>query len=299
MLVVDDSSVVRTVVERSLRDASVEPVDEVLQAADGSEALTRIADGPVDVILSDVNMPNVDGIEFLRRLRGSRHKGVPVVMITTEGDEGTVLEAISLGAKAFIRKPFTPEQVSTALKRALSPRVPGVRSATPVAAEELSQIVERSVLRVFKIAVPVPVRFVGWDSFDDLPSFDGVVAMVTTMGNWVCANLCHCDDELACLVGAKMLMDEVASVDAQALDGIGELTNMIVGRMKGELESGMGPLELGIPAVVFGKNFLARPSTYAGWVETRFDCDGRRMSIWFSVEPNQCRVTEGDRARGA
>jgi len=110
----------RKLVERSLREASAEPLDEILQAGDGGEAMERLSENTVDLVLSDINMPNVSGIEFLRRLQESPHKGVPVIMITTEGGEQTVLEAISLGAKAFVRKPFTAQQMSAALTRALS-----------------------------------------------------------------------------------------------------------------------------------------------------------------------------------
>jgi two-component system chemotaxis response regulator CheY len=65
-------------------------------------------------------MPNVNGLDLLRRLQETPHKGVPVIMVTTEGGEKTVLEAISLGAKGFVRKPFTAEQMEAALHKAMS-----------------------------------------------------------------------------------------------------------------------------------------------------------------------------------
>ena len=72
------------------------------------------------MILSDVNLPNVNGLDFLRQLQETPHKNVPVIMVTTEGGEKTVMEAISLGAKGFVRKPFTPAQVEAALSKALA-----------------------------------------------------------------------------------------------------------------------------------------------------------------------------------
>ncbi len=110
-LIVDDSSVMRKIVERSLRQAGVF-VATVLQASNGVEALELIRENPVDLIVSDINMPVMDGLEFVRQLREQQlGNGAPVVMITTEGSESNVVEAISNGARAYIRKPFTTEQV--------------------------------------------------------------------------------------------------------------------------------------------------------------------------------------------
>jgi two-component system chemotaxis response regulator CheY len=110
-LIVDDSSVMRKIVERSLRQAGLD-LSEVREAGNGAEALAALKDSGVDLILCDINMPVMDGVEFLRQLQGQEHaKGVPVVMITTEGSESHVVQALSLGARGYIRKPFTPDQV--------------------------------------------------------------------------------------------------------------------------------------------------------------------------------------------
>lgn len=109
-LIVDDSSVMRKIVERSLRQAGLDL--EVFEAANGAEALAVLADKRVDLILSDINMPVMDGLEFVRQLQDTPHaQGTPVVMITTEGSESNVVQALSLGARGYIRKPFTPDQV--------------------------------------------------------------------------------------------------------------------------------------------------------------------------------------------
>lgn len=111
VLIVDDSSVMRKIVERALRQAGLE-LTEVLEASNGAEALTQVEKGGLDMILSDINMPVMDGLEFLKNLAGvEAAKGVPVIMITTEGSEARVVEALSAGAKGYLRKPFTPEQV--------------------------------------------------------------------------------------------------------------------------------------------------------------------------------------------
>jgi two-component system, chemotaxis family, chemotaxis protein CheY len=111
VLIVDDSAVMRKIVERALRQGGLD-LGEVLEAGNGAEALIAVRKGGLDLILSDINMPVMDGLEFLRNLASEDlAKGVPVVMITTEGSESRVVEALSAGARGYLRKPFTPEQV--------------------------------------------------------------------------------------------------------------------------------------------------------------------------------------------
>ncbi len=111
VLIVDDSSVMRKIVERALRQAGLD-IGEVVEASNGAEALAEVQKGSLDLILSDINMPVMGGLEFLKTMAGvEAAKGVPVVMITTEGSEARVVEALSAGARGYLRKPFTPEQV--------------------------------------------------------------------------------------------------------------------------------------------------------------------------------------------
>lgn len=110
-LIVDDSSVMRKIVERSLRQAGLD-LSPVMEAGNGAVALCILDTHPIDLILSDINKPVMDGLEFVRQLQTmEKLRGVPVVMITTEGSESNVVQALSLGAKGYIRKPFTPDQV--------------------------------------------------------------------------------------------------------------------------------------------------------------------------------------------
>jgi two-component system chemotaxis response regulator CheY len=111
VLIVDDSTVMRKIVERALRQAGLDPL-VVLEAGSGTEGLEMLKGAPVDLILSDINMPSMDGLEFLRQIKAqSLAQGVPVVMITTESSEEHVKQAILSGAQGYIRKPFTAEQV--------------------------------------------------------------------------------------------------------------------------------------------------------------------------------------------
>jgi len=110
-LIVDDSSVMRKIVERALRQAGLEQL-VVHEAGSGIEGLDLLKSKQVDLILSDINMPAMDGLEFLRQIHAQNlAPGVPVVMITTESSEEHVKQAILAGAKGYIRKPFTADQV--------------------------------------------------------------------------------------------------------------------------------------------------------------------------------------------
>ena len=115
VLIIDDSNTMRKIVTRSLRQAGFE-FDKILEAGDGQEALQVLAGEKVDLILSDINMPNMDGVEFLRNKSADEAlKGIPVVMITTESGSDILKEALALGAAGAIKKPFTPDQVQAVL----------------------------------------------------------------------------------------------------------------------------------------------------------------------------------------
>jgi two-component system, chemotaxis family, chemotaxis protein CheY len=102
---------VRKIIERALRQAGLD-LGEVLEAGNGAEALVEVQKASLDIILSDINMPVMDGLEFLKTLLTiPAARGVPVIMITTDGSEARVVEALSAGAKGYLRKPFTPGQI--------------------------------------------------------------------------------------------------------------------------------------------------------------------------------------------
>jgi two-component system chemotaxis response regulator CheY len=110
-LIVDDCSVMGKIVERSLRQAGIS-LSQVFEAGNGAEALNVLSEHRVDLILCDINMPVMDGLEFIKQLPAvANAKNVAVVMITTEGSEAHVVQALSCGARGYIRKPFTAEQV--------------------------------------------------------------------------------------------------------------------------------------------------------------------------------------------
>jgi two-component system chemotaxis response regulator CheY len=115
VLIVDDSAAIRKILQRVLRQTDI-PIGEVLEAGDGVEALKQLNDRHVSLILSDINMPNMDGLQLLAQLKqNDKWKSVPIVMVTTEGGQGKVIEAVQLGAAGYVRKPFTAEQIKEKL----------------------------------------------------------------------------------------------------------------------------------------------------------------------------------------
>ena len=115
VLIVDDSAAIRKILHRVLVQAEV-PLGKVHEANDGSEALEKLKAEKVGLILSDINMPNMDGIEFLSKVKADdTHKGTPILMVTTEGSQAKVMQALELGAAGYVRKPFTADQIKEKL----------------------------------------------------------------------------------------------------------------------------------------------------------------------------------------
>jgi len=115
VLIVDDSAAIRKILQRVLRQTDI-LIGEVFEAGDGVEALKTLNDHHVSLILSDINMPNMDGLQLLAQLKqNEKWKSVPIIMVTTEGGQGKVIEAVQLGAAGYVRKPFTAEQIKEKL----------------------------------------------------------------------------------------------------------------------------------------------------------------------------------------
>jgi two-component system chemotaxis response regulator CheY len=111
VLIVDDSAAIRKILVRVLSQTDL-PIKNLHEANDGSEALKILENNEISLVLSDINMPNVDGLELLTKIRATpKWKQLSVVMITTEGSQAKVMEAVQLGAKGYVRKPFTAEQI--------------------------------------------------------------------------------------------------------------------------------------------------------------------------------------------
>ena len=120
ILVADDSRVMRQIVIRTLRQAGFSGHD-IVEAEDGVDALERAeASSPIALVIVDINMPRMNGLEFLAAFREDRrYKGVPAVILTTEAQPALVARAKSLGAQGWIIKPFDPAQLIATVHRVL------------------------------------------------------------------------------------------------------------------------------------------------------------------------------------
>jgi len=121
ILVVDDSAAIRKILQRVLRQTDM-AIGAIHEAGDGEEALAALKSHPVNLVLSDINMPKMDGLQLLAAIKNnSAWRHIPVVMITTEGGETKVGEAVRLGAAGYVRKPFTADQIKEKLSGLLQP----------------------------------------------------------------------------------------------------------------------------------------------------------------------------------
>ena len=116
VLVVDDSSVMRKVIIRTINMSGFD-VGEIVQAGNGQEALTELEGNWIDLILADINMPVMSGVELLRRVQeNENYRSIPFLVISSDGAEARVQEMIALGARDFLKKPFKPEQLKKLLE---------------------------------------------------------------------------------------------------------------------------------------------------------------------------------------
>jgi two-component system chemotaxis response regulator CheY len=116
VMIVDDSPAVRKILLRVLKQAEI-PVGQVHEAGDGLEALEILKQFPVQLILCDIKMPKMDGIELLKCIRAMEHlQSVPVIMVTTDASQAQVMRALESGATGYVKKPFTADQLIAKLK---------------------------------------------------------------------------------------------------------------------------------------------------------------------------------------
>jgi two-component system chemotaxis response regulator CheY len=119
VLIADDSPAMRSVIRRVIQLSGF-AVDGYVEAADGGEALNLLHSHPVDVILTDINMPNVNGEQFLLSLQQEDVlKALPVIVISTDATQHRIDRMLELGAKGYITKPFQPEALRQELERVL------------------------------------------------------------------------------------------------------------------------------------------------------------------------------------
>ena len=118
IMIVDDSASIRTVVGIALRGEGY----AVIEAKDGQDAINKLTGQKVNLIISDVNMPIMDGITFVKHVKQmAAYRFTPIIMLTTESDESKKREGQAAGARAWVVKPFKPEQMLAAVQRLCLP----------------------------------------------------------------------------------------------------------------------------------------------------------------------------------
>lgn len=116
VLVADDSGIMRKIIIRSLNSVGV---TDVVEAADGAEAIVAFKANPIDLILTDWNMPNVSGLELVQQIR-ALGSSVPIIMVTTEAQKGQVIAAIEAGVNDYLTKPFESDDLRAKLDKFVS-----------------------------------------------------------------------------------------------------------------------------------------------------------------------------------
>ena len=116
IMTVDDSASIRQMVSFTLKEAGYEAVE----AVDGKDALAKLNGTPINMIITDLNMPNLDGIGLIKGVRANpSYKFIPIVMLTTESQESKKMEGKQAGATGWIVKPFKPEQLLAVIKKVI------------------------------------------------------------------------------------------------------------------------------------------------------------------------------------
>jgi chemotaxis protein CheX len=163
---------------------------------------------------------------------------------------------------------------------------------------QLSQMIRRATEEVFTTMLGVTVR--ADESYLELTppaQFDGVVSFIGLAGAWAGTGSLCCSSKFACGLSSSFLMAELAEVDEQVLDAIGELTNMIIGNVKNEAEEYLGPMGLSIPTVIYGRNFCARSLGRDAWTVVPFRAGEDRLDVKMCLAPKEQAHEHGTRAR--
>jgi chemotaxis protein CheX len=146
---------------------------------------------------------------------------------------------------------------------------------------------QHSVMEVFSTMLSGDIQLEGLNVAQDTPeSNDRVVSFIGLAGTWSGTGTLTCSPTAACRLCSQMLLVEYSSVSEEVLDAVAEVTNMIIGNVKSNLERHLGPLGLSIPTVVFGRNFKTKTAG-AEWIEERFRWEGEDLVLRVSLRPNE------------
>ena len=165
--------------------------------------------------------------------------------------------------------------------------------------ELIANSIRQSAVEVFTTMLSAEVKAdeVRMESAVAEPN-NGVVSFIGLAGSWAGTGSIVCSPAVACRVCTQMLMTEATVVNEDVLDAVAELTNMIIGGVKTELEKQLGPLGLSIPTVVFGRNFKTKGAGNAQWCIERFHWDQEEFVVKVCLEPNKQHSHTSPQATG-
>lgn len=286
VLVVDDSPVMRRMVRRSLEMCGL-AVGEVYEAGDGIEALTFLGSRWIDVVIADVNMPAMGGVEMVEKMaRDKALARVPVVMVSSDRSEASIERLTKLGVRGYLTKPFRPEVFRQLMQDILpvgSVLRSGLRAEPTVAL--LAGVVATTLEEcVFVLARPVTEHAWPPEVLRASMSFAGPGHGELTLST---------SDDLGAELAASMLGIDAGDAAAaeNAAAALGELTNIACGVLLERLFGRQAGIQMGLPEVTRGP---ARPHGHSGELDvTLVDDTGRGLRAALEL-----RMATGKRPRG-
>lgn len=239
VLVVDDSQTVREVIVKTLNVAGLE-LREVFQAENGKQALETMEDKWVDLVISDINMPVMNGIELVERMQ--EHdiiKTIPVVIVTTEGSQKRITHLAEKGVKAYLRKPFSPEQIREIVDGILEGKNAGAQHCAELG-EVFPEVAEKMAFMFAENVEDDEFPDEVGDPVEARISFVGPSKGVITMA--VSKSMCP-------VLAANTLGIDAADEGAaeKGLDSLKELLNVVCGNVLTRIAGDEPVFELSIP----------------------------------------------------
>ncbi len=154
--------------------------------------------------------------------------------------------------------------------------------------DRLIEMIQRATAEVFSTMLGIEAiqREAFVDESAPRPS-EGVLALVGLAGHWAGSGTFSCSAQAAKKIASQMLMQEYAAVDEEVLDAIGEVTNMVLGSVKTQLEEELGPMGLSIPTVIYGRNFTTRSVGRSEWIVVPFECLSERVEVHLCLVPSK------------
>lgn len=158
--------------------------------------------------------------------------------------------------------------------------------------DQLTDLTRRATMDVFGTMLGMELTALeAYVEAEPPPASQGILALIGFAGTWIGTGSIYCSSSMACRIADNLLMATHTAVEEEVLDAIAEMTNMILGNVKTELEESLGPMLLSIPTVLYGRNFIKRSLGKREWVVVPFECEGERFEVQICMAPNHSHDT--------